>query len=78
MGGGPMMTKAIARYNLMTTQQVAEILQVGRPQIYGYIQAGELDAIDVSQGRKKAEWRVHPEALDAFLEARRGRAGRGW
>jgi len=52
--------------NLLTPNQVAEILQMHTLTIYNYIRQGKLDAIRLGRS-----YRVAPEDLARFIEAHR-------
>ncbi len=54
------------------TAEVATILAVSVNQVVALINAGKLQAIDVSTG-KKPRWRIPTDALDAFVEQRKHR-----
>jgi len=48
--------------NLLTTNQVAQILQVSKRTVYRYIKSGKLKAINIGQ------WRIKKEDLDKFIK----------
>jgi len=50
--------------------EIVERLRVTPHTVGAWIQAGDLEAIDVSRSGKKASWRVTEEALAAFIAAR--------
>ena len=52
--------------NLLTPEQVAEILQVHVLTIYSYIRRGKLDAIRLGRS-----YRVIPKDLTSFIESNR-------
>ena len=52
--------------NLLTPEQVAEILQVHVLTIYGYIRKGKLDAVRLGRN-----YRIIPEELSRFIESNR-------
>ena len=52
--------------NLLTPEQVAEILQVHVLTIYGYIRKGKLDAVRLGRN-----YRIIPEELTRFIESNR-------
>ena len=52
--------------NLLTPEQVAEILQVHILTVYGYIRGGKLDAVRLGR-----TYRITPEDLDLFIESNR-------
>ncbi len=53
-------------HNLLTPEQVAEILQVHVLTIYGYIRKGKLDAMRLGRN-----YRIIPEELTRFIESNR-------
>ncbi len=53
-------------HNLLTPEQVAEILQVHVLTIYGYIRKGKLDAVRLGRN-----YRIIPEELTRFIESNR-------
>ena len=53
-------------HNLLTPEQVAEILQVHVLTIYGYIRKGKLDAVRLGRN-----YRIIPEELSRFIESNR-------
>ncbi len=57
----------------LTVAQVAQRLQLNDETVRRWIRAGELPALDLG---KKAGYRVRPEDLAAFLEARYGLAAK--
>lgn len=52
--------------NLLTPEQVAEILQVHVLTIYGYIRRGKLDAVRLGRS-----YRITPKDLTHFIESNR-------
>jgi len=52
--------------NLLTTEQVAEILQVHVLTVYSYIRQGKLDAVRIGRS-----YRIMPEDLSHFIESHR-------
>lgn len=56
----------------LTPAEVARTLHVNSDKIRGWINSGELVAVNVAikQGGR-ARWRIRPEALDDFAERRR-------
>ncbi|MEW6457608.1 MAG: helix-turn-helix domain-containing protein [Bacillota bacterium] len=50
---------------LLTPQEVAQILRKDRRTVYSYIRSGELRAAKVGN-----DWRIRPEDLEAFIENR--------
>ncbi len=52
--------------NLLTPEQVAEMLQVHVLTLYGYIRQGKLDAIRLGRS-----YRIIPEDLTRFIESNR-------
>jgi len=53
-------------HNLLTPEQVADILQVHILTIYSYIRQGKLDAIRLGRS-----YRIIPQDLTRFIEANR-------
>jgi len=53
-------------HNLLTPEQVAQILQVHVLTIYSYIRRGKLDAIRLGRS-----YRIIPEDLTRFIESNR-------
>jgi len=54
--------------NLLTPEQVAEILQVHVLTVYSYIRRGKLDAIRLGRS-----YRVVPKDLERFIESNRAK-----
>jgi len=55
----------------LTIKEIAERLAVTQHTVLAWIRSGELKAMDVSRTRGgKPQWRVTPEALEAFELAR--------
>ena len=52
--------------NLLTPEQVAEILQVHVLTVYGYIRQGKIDAVRLGRN-----YRIIPEDLAFFIESSR-------
>jgi len=52
--------------NLLTPEQVAEVLQVHLLTVYSYIRRGNLDAIRLGRS-----YRIIPEDLERFIESNR-------
>ena len=57
--------------NLLTPEQVAEILQVHVLTVYGYIRQGKIDAVRLGRS-----YRVIPEDLTLFIESNRTNTSR--
>lgn len=55
----------------LTVDEVAELMRVSVKTVMRAIAAGQLEASQLTQGR--GGWRVRPEAIDAWLEARSNR-----
>ncbi len=53
-------------HNLLTPEQVAEILQVHVLTVYGYIRKRKLDAVRLGRN-----YRIIPEELTRFIESNR-------
>ena len=53
-----------------TIAQVAELYQVGRDAVDGWIKSGALRAINVGKGTIKPRYRIMPDALEEFERAR--------
>ena len=60
------MIYSIKNNNLLTPEQVAEILQVHVLTIYGYIRWGKLDAVRLGRS-----YRIIPKDLTRFIESNR-------
>ena len=58
--------QAETNHNLLTPEQVAEILQVHILTVYGYIRQGKLEAIRLGRS-----YRIVPEDLEHFIESNR-------
>lgn len=58
----------------MTTEQVAEYLQVNAETVRRWIRAGELPVLDV--GGRKGGYRIRSRDLGAFIDARFGEVGK--
>jgi excisionase family DNA binding protein len=56
--------------NLLTPEQVAEILQINVLTVYSYIRQGKLGAIRLGRS-----YRIMPEDLDRLLETNRVKKG---
>ena len=52
--------------NLLTAEQMAEILQVHLLTVYGYIRRGKIDAVRLGRS-----YRIIPEDLRLFIESNR-------
>jgi excisionase family DNA binding protein len=63
----------VALYNYRKVPDVASQLDCGRDHVLHLIEAGELDAIDISVGGRPS-YRVSQDAIDRFIEARTVRA----
>jgi excisionase family DNA binding protein len=56
---------------MLTVQDVADQLNVGKDAVLGWLGRGELKGFDVSRQRgKKRRWRISEEDLQRFLQAR--------
>ena len=60
------MIYSIKNNNLLTPEQVAEILQVHVLTVYGYIRWGKLDAVRLGRS-----YRIIPKDLTRFIESNR-------
>lgn len=61
-------TLPILDRRLLTTDQVAEILNVRRLKVCQLIEAGRLRGIDISNGDgKKPRWRIPSDSVEAFM-----------
>lgn len=49
-----------------TPKEVAEARGVGVGKVLGWIRSGQLEAVNVSEGRLRPRWRISPDALAAF------------
>ncbi len=57
---------------LMTPYEVAERFRVSTSRVQSWIERGELQAVlvSVSAKSKKPQYRIHPDAVEAFEQAR--------
>jgi hypothetical protein len=56
---------------MLSVAEVASRLGINKPDVVlGFIKAGELVAVNVSKGTKRALWRVKVQDLDAFIARR--------
>jgi excisionase family DNA binding protein len=55
----------------LTPDQVAELVQVSRKTVMRAIEAGELEASQLTQ--KRGGWRIRPEAIDEWMKLRSNR-----
>lgn len=63
---------------LLTTRQVADILQVAKlDTVYRYIASGKLKARKLGGYCKKRHWRIKLEDLEAFVNGNNRQAGAG-
>lgn len=53
----------------LSSRQVARYLRVGLSKVLGWIRTGDLHAVDVGRPGR-AQYRILPDALSAFLEGR--------
>ncbi|MHC4402141.1 MAG: helix-turn-helix domain-containing protein [Planctomycetota bacterium] len=53
----------------LTPPEIAQRLRVRRDTVYGWIRAGKLRAVNVSEGTRP-NWRVDERDLERFLESR--------
>lgn len=53
-----------------TVNEVRELLKVKPHTILGWINVGELEAVNIGQGKKQPRYRISQEALDKFLASR--------
>lgn len=51
----------------LTSNQVAEILNVSLRQVYYLIRTGKLKAFNVSEGKHRQHYRINQEDLDKFM-----------
>ncbi|HHY76745.1 MAG TPA: helix-turn-helix domain-containing protein [Firmicutes bacterium] len=54
---------------LLTTEEVANILKVSPRTILRWIHAGTLAAVKLGEGRR-SEWRIRRQDLNEYIEAR--------
>jgi excisionase family DNA binding protein len=54
----------------MTPPQIAKRLGVASEKVIGWIDGGELRAVNLSAGEVRPRWRIMPEDLAAFLASR--------
>jgi excisionase family DNA binding protein len=52
---------------LLTPKDVAQQLSISRASVDRLIQSGRLRAVKLSQGQRKATYRVRPEDLERFV-----------
>lgn len=57
-----------------TVQSVAERIGVSDDTVLNFIHTGKLRAVNVGGGAHRPRWRIAPESLEAFLEARESKA----
>lgn len=53
----------------MSPPQVAKLLGVGADKVVGFIQRGELQAVNLSMA-DRPRWKIEPAALRRFIESR--------
>ena len=58
--------RRIVMGKLLTTEDVAELLQMSERSVYRYLHNGELEAAKVG-----GEWRIKQEDLDKFIEEKK-------
>jgi predicted site-specific integrase-resolvase len=56
--------------NMSTPPQVAERLRVNVHRVLGWINAGQLRAVNVGDGKLRPRWRVDEADLQSFLSRR--------
>ena len=54
-----------------TVKEVSDLLSLHYTKVYALIKAGTLQAINVSTGSKRNNWRIPKANLLAFMEARK-------
>lgn len=54
----------------LTPTEVAKLLRISHHTVVGWIQRGELPAVNVGNGKIRARYRVSRELLDEFLRRR--------
>lgn len=59
----------MATLNLMSVNEVAAQVGLNPKTIRSHIHRGNLRALDVAAGSKRAEYRISPEAVQDFLDA---------
>lgn len=67
-----MVTTALhAASTALTPPELAKILKVKPEKIHGFIDSGELAAVNMaSAGSKRPRWRIMPEDVETFLQKR--------
>ena len=55
---------------LLTITEAAELLSCSTATVIRHITAGRLAAINLANGKQRSDYRVAPDALQAFLEGR--------
>lgn len=62
----------MSHHPFLTPAQAAELLGIATGKVLGWIQSGELSAVDVSAARgQRPRWRIDPAEWDRFINARR-------
>jgi excisionase family DNA binding protein len=67
------MSQATAIPRMLTPPQIAERLGIDAHKVVAWIAAGQLVAVNVSDGAKRPRWRIAPEALEQFLRRRQSK-----
>jgi len=60
---------------LLTAEDVADLLRVGRSTVYEWARRGDLPCVVLRRGRGRAVRRWEPDAIDAFIRAGRSAPG---
>ena len=55
---------------LLTITEAAELLSCSTATVIRHITAGRLLAINLANGKRRSDYRIAPDALQAFLEGR--------
>jgi len=58
-----------SKEKMLTVKQVADRLSVDERTVRGWIQKGELKAVNIG-GRLRPEYRIRPDDLEAFIKSR--------
>jgi len=54
----------------LTPPQLAEEIGVHADRVRGWIATGELRAVNLADSKARPRWRIHREAIEAFLAGR--------
>jgi excisionase family DNA binding protein len=67
------MSQALATQRMLTPPAVAERLGIDAHKVVAWIAAGQLMAVNVSDGAKRPRWRITAAALEQFLLKRQSK-----